>query len=239
VPGGASIPVTKRNRLQYIYLLGSMHLDRSIARQCDAFRRGLFAVLPQGLLKMFAEPELQVSRRGVPAVAGRVYVVTGRVAWRASDTDFGILGGLRRRGSQSSHTVRSTASASLAPQPRHPWCVVLGRYTGGYTSVSPTIKRFWAVVESLEHSDVAALLKFVTACERPPPRGFQDLHPPFCIQRVRWSLCSVLLSSQPPRPVPRAAVVTRRAAARAGWGRLSPSHRVHVLQHPQAAGVRL
>jgi ubiquitin-protein ligase E3 C len=57
-------------------------------------------------------------------------------------------------------------------------------YAGGYTSVAPTVAKFWRVVETLTPEDHAALLRFVTACERPPPLGFADLHPRFCIQRV-------------------------------------------------------
>jgi hypothetical protein len=60
VPGGSSIPVTKRNRLKYIYLVGALHLDTSIKRQCAAFRRGLNLLIPKEQLMVFTEPELQV-----------------------------------------------------------------------------------------------------------------------------------------------------------------------------------
>jgi hypothetical protein len=47
-----------------------------------------------------------------------------------------------------------------------------------------TVDMFWDVARSLDDKGKAALLRFVTACERPPPLGFQDLNPPFSIQRV-------------------------------------------------------
>jgi len=58
------------------------------------------------------------------------------------------------------------------------------RYAGGYFSTSSTIKALWKALRALPEEDKAAFLRFVTACERPPPLGFRDLDPPFTIQRV-------------------------------------------------------
>lgn len=58
------------------------------------------------------------------------------------------------------------------------------RYAGGYTPIDRNIIRFWKVVGSLSSTQQAALLRFVTSCERPPPLGFSTLNPPFTIQRV-------------------------------------------------------
>ena len=57
-------------------------------------------------------------------------------------------------------------------------------YVGGYTSLDPTVRSFWSVVAALEPADKAALLKFVTSCERAPPLGFGQLEPRFTIQRA-------------------------------------------------------
>lgn len=58
------------------------------------------------------------------------------------------------------------------------------RYAGGYTPIDRNIKFFWSVVGSMSREHQAALLRFVTSCERPPPLGFATLNPPFTIQRV-------------------------------------------------------
>lgn len=58
------------------------------------------------------------------------------------------------------------------------------RYAGGYTPIDRNVVRFWKVVGSLSSEQQAALLRFVTSCERPPPLGFSTLNPPFTIQRV-------------------------------------------------------
>jgi len=47
-----------------------------------------------------------------------------------------------------------------------------------------TIQRFWVVCKKLSPSDRAALLKFVTACERGPSLGFGALEPPFTIRKI-------------------------------------------------------
>ena len=62
------------------------------------------------------------------------------------------------------------------------------RYAGGYLSVDRHISRFWSIVEKeLSVEDQGLLLKFVTACERPPSLGFAGLQPPFTIQKVDCS----------------------------------------------------
>jgi len=58
------------------------------------------------------------------------------------------------------------------------------RYAGGFTGMDRTISRFWSVFSSLNGKQQAAVLRFVTSCERPPPLGFASLNPPFTIQRV-------------------------------------------------------
>lgn len=47
-----------------------------------------------------------------------------------------------------------------------------------------TVRRFWSVLQSMDSTERAALLRFVTSCERPPPLGFESMQPPFCLHRV-------------------------------------------------------
>ncbi|CAM9808220.1 unnamed protein product [Pylaiella littoralis] len=57
-------------------------------------------------------------------------------------------------------------------------------YSGGFVGIDRTVKRFWSVVNSMSPKERAALLRFVTSCERPPPLGFESMQPPFCLHRV-------------------------------------------------------
>jgi hypothetical protein len=58
-------------------------------------------------------------------------------------------------------------------------------FGGGYGATSRTVLMFWECVGSFTREERRALLKFVTASAAPPVRGFQHLHPPFTIHKVR------------------------------------------------------
>ena len=58
------------------------------------------------------------------------------------------------------------------------------RYAGGYSSVSPSIRRLWAILKTFNQKELEKFLQFVTSCERAPPLGFSQLEPPFCVQWV-------------------------------------------------------
>eukprot|EP00899_Mesostigma_viride_P019367 jgi/Mesvir1/27431/Mv07221-RA.2 len=57
-------------------------------------------------------------------------------------------------------------------------------YAGGYSAGHPVMRSFWDVVQEMSPQQQRALLKFSTACSRPPLLGFRYLEPKFCIQRV-------------------------------------------------------
>ena len=57
-------------------------------------------------------------------------------------------------------------------------------YGGGYHPSQPFIRWFWEVVSEFDDADRAALLKFVTACSRPPLLGFRMLSPSISIHQV-------------------------------------------------------
>ena len=42
VPDGANIPVTADNKIEYIFRMADFKLNKEIARQCDAFRKGSY-----------------------------------------------------------------------------------------------------------------------------------------------------------------------------------------------------
>ncbi|CAG4977925.1 unnamed protein product [Parnassius apollo] len=59
-PGGANIPVTAENRIEYIHLVADYKLNRQIRSQCNAFKRGLTSVVNAEWLRMFSCRELQL-----------------------------------------------------------------------------------------------------------------------------------------------------------------------------------
>ncbi|XP_054722716.1 LOW QUALITY PROTEIN: ubiquitin-protein ligase E3C-like [Uloborus diversus] len=60
IPGGAEIPVTESNRINYIHLMADFKLNRQIKAQCQAFKEGLANVIDMEWLYMFDPNELQV-----------------------------------------------------------------------------------------------------------------------------------------------------------------------------------
>ena len=109
IPGGANVPVTKHNRLQYIYLLSSLYLDKSIKKQCDAFRRGLSDIVPKAMLRMFSEPELQVTRFLVAPCSLSLQhqsIFVFAVQCRRAGVDLRLLVWVRPRRFESQHPVR-------------------------------------------------------------------------------------------------------------------------------------
>jgi ubiquitin-protein ligase E3 C len=60
VKGGRSIPVTKENRMKYVYLVANYKLNMQIARPCRYFFKGLSDLINPEWLLMFSENELQV-----------------------------------------------------------------------------------------------------------------------------------------------------------------------------------
>ncbi|CAG8700294.1 2723_t:CDS:10 [Cetraspora pellucida] len=60
IPGGSDIPVTKDNRINYIYKMVNYRLNVQIGLQCQAFFRGLIDLIEPKWLKMFNQQELQI-----------------------------------------------------------------------------------------------------------------------------------------------------------------------------------
>ncbi|KAI0771097.1 HECT-domain-containing protein [Trametes elegans] len=67
IPNGSNIPVTRENRLQYIYLVAHYRLTKQIKKQSAAFFEGLSEIIDPKWLRMFNQQELQILLGGVNA----------------------------------------------------------------------------------------------------------------------------------------------------------------------------
>ncbi|CDO70815.1 hypothetical protein BN946_scf184801.g6 [Trametes cinnabarina] len=65
IPNGSNIPVTRENRLQYIYLVAHYRLTKQIKKQSNAFFEGLSEIIDPKWLRMFNQQELQILLGGV------------------------------------------------------------------------------------------------------------------------------------------------------------------------------
>lgn len=60
VPNGAKIPVNNKNKLRYLDALAQYKLASSIKDEIEAFLKGLNELIPDNLLSIFDENELEV-----------------------------------------------------------------------------------------------------------------------------------------------------------------------------------
>lgn len=67
IPDGSNVPVTRENRLQYIYLTSHYRLSKQIKLQSEAFFEGLSDMIDPKWLRMFNQQELQILLGGVNA----------------------------------------------------------------------------------------------------------------------------------------------------------------------------
>lgn len=62
IPGGSKIRVTNDTKLRYLDALAQHRLASSIRNEVDHFLRGLNELIPDNLLGIFDENELEVTR---------------------------------------------------------------------------------------------------------------------------------------------------------------------------------
>ncbi|KAF9445554.1 HECT-domain-containing protein [Macrolepiota fuliginosa MF-IS2] len=65
IPDGSETPVTKENRLTYIYLISHYRLSKQIKLQSNAFFEGLSEMIDPKWLRMFNQQEVQILLGGV------------------------------------------------------------------------------------------------------------------------------------------------------------------------------
>ena len=63
-PGGNDIPVTEDNKDEYIDLMVKWRLDRGVAKQMEAFKKGFSEIMPIHLLSNFDAQELEFLTAG-------------------------------------------------------------------------------------------------------------------------------------------------------------------------------
>ncbi|XP_013408033.1 E3 ubiquitin-protein ligase HACE1 isoform X2 [Lingula anatina] len=67
-PGGRAIPVTDANKKEYVQLVTELKMTRAIQPQIDSFLRGFHEFIPQSLVQMFDEYELELMLSGLPEI---------------------------------------------------------------------------------------------------------------------------------------------------------------------------
>ena len=101
-----------------------------------------------------------------PACSLRSAACSGSGSWprRAfSASEFAVLLGGGRNGVSVEDLRRNTV------------------YAGGYHPRHPTVLALWEALRAMTDAERASVLRFATACGRPPLLGFSRLQPRFCV----------------------------------------------------------
>jgi hypothetical protein len=67
-PGGSRIPVTEKNKHEYVDLVVQYWFLGRVVEQFQAFIEGFFEVIPKTLIAVFGEKELELLIAGVPHI---------------------------------------------------------------------------------------------------------------------------------------------------------------------------
>jgi hypothetical protein len=76
---GSSIPVTEDNKLEYLQLLAERRLSGVVAKETAEFTAGFYSVLPEELVSIFDENELELLVCGMPKVSS--YELLQHIHW--------------------------------------------------------------------------------------------------------------------------------------------------------------
>lgn len=67
-PGGSKIPVNEENKHEYVQLVTELRMTRAIQPQIESFLQGFHMYIPQALVQMFDEYELEIMLSGLPEI---------------------------------------------------------------------------------------------------------------------------------------------------------------------------
>ena len=150
--------VDEKNYSEYIVRVADFHLNRSIRRQCAAFREGFTSVIDQAWIKLFDQSEFSILVQGVN---------------RVIDVD-----------DLQSHT-HYNGFADQAPQNALPLQGPTALQDRQSAEGHVTIQAFWRVLKKFTPEEREKFLRFVTSHSRAPLRGFRDLEPNFTIMNTK------------------------------------------------------
>lgn len=145
-PGGANIAVTEENKKEYVDLMVEYYISKRVKDQFDAFMSGFNELIPQDLIDVFDELELESLIGGTSQIDVYVFIPL------ASLHIFIDLLRFHRRDDWAKFTIYR-----------------------GYKSNDKVIRWFWACVRSWSVVQRSRLLRFATGTSRLPIDGFKDL----------------------------------------------------------------
>ena len=152
-PGGADIAVTEENKKEYVDLMVEYYISKRVEDQFDAFISGFNELIPQDLITVFDERELELLIGGISEVDMYVFLSPFPILIR-------VLRFTNERGDWAKFT-------------NYRW----------YEVNDEVIQWFWKCVRSLPRERKSRLLQFATGTTRIPANGFRNLQGSNGLQR--------------------------------------------------------
>lgn len=144
-PGGDNIPVTETNKGEYVKLLVEYRIARRVKQQLEAFMSGFNELIPQSLVDVFDERELELLIGGMSEID--VYV--------------------------HPYIFRFTADVDYSAYYSDDWSKYTDYR--GYDPNDEVVQWFWKCVRGWPSERKSRLLQFATGTSRIPVNGFKDL----------------------------------------------------------------
>ena len=157
VPGGSQIPVTNDNKLRYLNALAQHRLVNPVKEQVSAFIRGLNELVPDNLLSIFDENELEV----------RGFIQQSILSFFPSIFLFHSLNDQLLACGTSEYTISQLKS-------NH-------RVVGSSPEFHKVLTWFWIAISNFGGEELSRLLQFTTGSSQLPPGGLAELSPRFQI----------------------------------------------------------
>jgi hypothetical protein len=89
-PGGADVPVTEENKKEYVDHVVDYRISKRVKEQFEAFMSGFSELIPQDLVTVFDERELELLIGGMSEIDVYVTITCERVS---SLTSFAVMTG--------------------------------------------------------------------------------------------------------------------------------------------------
>jgi E3 ubiquitin-protein ligase NEDD4 len=147
-PGGADVPVTEDNKKEYVEHIVDYRISKRVKEQFEAFMSGFSELIPQELITVFDERELELLIGGMSEIDVYGFLSLKENNWNCVSLFLIVL--------YSDDWTKFTDYR-------------------GYEMNDEVIQWFWTCVRSWPPERKSRLLQFATGTSRIPVNGFKDL----------------------------------------------------------------
>lgn len=159
IPNGSKIRVLETTKQQYLDALAQYRLATSVRDEVESFLKGLTDLVPDNLLSIFDENELEVCIT-IHQLCFMCVFPYSKYAFLCLHEQLLLCG-------TEEYSVSDFKANHVI--------------NGGSADFRRSLEWFWTAVSNFTKEEMARLLQFTTGCSQLPPGGFRELSPRFQI----------------------------------------------------------